>query len=253
MSFPRSNLALSLFLSLSPLSPHSAPLLQTWQSSSLRPAAACAVTAATAGYECLSCTPVDLCHVPSPLQHASSTLRPCSASMARRDAAVVPNEPSHAPARAAAHGRPSMPRATDTPTLLPHLPWLVLKGPEPLRARQSSPPSADRPLPRIPPLPELSPPSFAPSRAPSRRPEHPRRRHGRRSSIGCRGTPTSAPPRPKSTPKIASSWSTEPPLLVLTLPPAPERHRRPYCYRGELHPVTPDTVQDHLWVAIDVL
>ena len=88
----------------------------------------------------LAC-PVDLCPVPSPLQHASSTLHPCSASMARRDAAVATNEPGHAPARAAAHGRPSMPRATDTPTVLPLLPWLALNDPEPparARARRHS-------------------------------------------------------------------------------------------------------------------
>jgi len=34
--------------------------------------------------------PVDICPVPSPLQHVSSTLRPCSASMARRAAAAEP-------------------------------------------------------------------------------------------------------------------------------------------------------------------
>ena len=54
-------------------------------------------------------------------------------SATRRDAAVAPNEPGHAPARAADRGWPSMPRATNTPTLLPLLPWLVLNGPEPLR------------------------------------------------------------------------------------------------------------------------
>jgi hypothetical protein len=81
-----------------------------------------------------------------------------------------------------------MPRATDTPTLLPLLPWLVLNGPEPLRAPElaavcrpaatprSSPARAlpsficNQPHPRPSTLPsrtqEAHPSSFPPSRAP---------------------------------------------------------------------------------------
>ena len=154
----------------------------------------------------------------------------------------LPSAPLSWPSRPPGEHATARPRArrrfpSSTPPFLPSSPSPLLR------------PRAFHPHTQLP-FPSQAEPSCP--RARTRR----RPRHGRRSSVGRRGALLPAPPRHKLTPKLASSWSSEAPRLVVALPPTLERRRRsstpPASHCSAAHLVTgrPRPRQAYLRVAL---